>query len=125
MSPHALTQQDGFDEVLASFNVTRNGFLPSEEPLKRIANPYFESWELLIHNLQGLLSNGTLRQRIEHTPVLSTDYLRTEAEWRRAYVILTLLTHSYVWGGEKAAEVNTSYFYSTWRTEAPWRAFAY
>lgn len=105
MSPHAVTQQDGFDEILASFNVTRNGFLPLEEPLKRIANPYYEPWELLIHNLQSLLSNGTLRQRIEHLPVLSTESLRTEAEWRRAYVILTLLTHSYIWGGGKAAEV--------------------
>lgn len=106
MSPHAVTQQDGFDELLASFSVTKNGFLPAEEPIKRIANPYYEAWELLIHNLRSLLSKGALRQRIESTPVLSTDQLRSEAEWRRAYVILTLLTHSYVWGGEKAAEVS-------------------
>lgn len=107
MSPHAVTQQDGFDEILTSFDVTRNGFLPSEEPLQRIANSYYEPWELLIHDLQSLLFTGTLRQRIQNIPVLSTDNLRSEAEWRRAYVILTLLTHSYVWGGEKPAEVST------------------
>lgn len=105
MSPHAITQDHGIDELLASFNVTKNGFLPAEEPLKTIPNSYYEPWELLIHNLQSLLANGTLRHRIDHLPVLVTDKLRTEAEWRRAYVILTLLTHSYVWGGDKAAEV--------------------
>ncbi|KAF3765212.1 Indoleamine 2,3-dioxygenase [Cryphonectria parasitica EP155] len=105
MSPHAVPQQNGYDELLSSFNVTRNGFLPAEEPLARIANPYYEPWELLIHNLTSLLSNGTLRQRVERLPILSTEKLRTEAEWRRAYVILTLLTHGYIWGGEKAAEV--------------------
>lgn len=106
MSPHALTEQLQDEELLASFNVTSNGFLPSEEPLKFLPNSYYEPWELLIHNIQGLLANGTLRQRVEQLPVLSTDGLRTEPEWRRAYVILTLLTHAYVWGGDKAAEVS-------------------
>lgn len=106
MSPHAVTQQEGFDELLASFNLTKNGFLPAEEPLTYISSPYYEAWELLIHNLRSLLSNGTLRQRVDNTAVLSTEKLRSEAEWRRAYVILTLLTHSYVWGGEKPAEVS-------------------
>ncbi|ROV90066.1 hypothetical protein VSDG_08367 [Cytospora chrysosperma] len=106
MSPHAVTEQSQDEELLASFNITRNGFLPSEEPLKFLSNPYYEPWELLIHNLQTLLANGTLRSRVElETPVLSTEFLTTEPEWRRAYVILTLLTHSYVWGGSKAAEV--------------------
>ncbi|KAI3399460.1 hypothetical protein diail_6722 [Diaporthe ilicicola] len=105
MSPHALTEQSQDEELLASFNVTRNGFLPSGEPLKFLPNSYYEPWELLIHNLQDLLANGILRQRVEQVPVLSTEGLRTEREWRRAYVILTLLTHSYVWGGEKAAEI--------------------
>lgn len=106
MSPHAVTQQEGFEELLASFSLTKNGFLPAEEPLKHIASPYYEPWELLVHNLRALLSSGTLRQRVDSTAVLSTEKLRSEPEWRRAYVILTLLTHAYVWGGEKPAEVS-------------------
>lgn len=105
MSPHALTEQLQDEELLASFNVTSNGFLPAEEPLKFLPNSYYEPWELLIHNVQDLLSNGSLRQRVDQLPVLSTDGLRTEPEWRRAYVILTLLTHSYVWGGDRPAEI--------------------
>ncbi|KAJ0104277.1 hypothetical protein J7T55_009441 [Diaporthe amygdali] len=105
MSPHAVTEQFQDEELLASFNVTSNGFLPSEEPLKFLPNSYYEPWELLIHNLQSHLGNGTLRQKVDQLPVLSTEGLRTEPEWRRAYVILTLLTHSYVWGGDKAAEI--------------------
>ncbi|KUI61115.1 Indoleamine 2,3-dioxygenase [Cytospora mali] len=105
MSPHAVTEQSQDEELLASFNITINGFLPSQKPLGFLPNPYYEPWELIIHNLQTFLASGTLRPKIEQTPVLATEYLRTEPEWRRAYVILTLLTHSYVWGGEKAAEV--------------------
>lgn len=105
MSPHAITEQCQDEELLSSFGVTNNGFLPSAEPLKVISNLYYEPWELLIHNLQALLASGALRSRVEKTPVLSTAYLRTEPEWRRAYVILTILTHSYVWGGNKASEV--------------------
>lgn len=106
MPPHAITSEPSISELLASFNVSKNGFLPAEEPLKSLSSPYYEPWELLIHSLQSLLHNNTLRHRIEHIPVLSTDKLRTEAEWRRAYVILALLTHAYVWGGSKAAEVS-------------------
>lgn len=113
MSPHAVTEQFQDEELLASFNVTSNGFLPSEEPLKFLPNSYYEPWELLIHNLQTLLANESLRTRVEQTPVLSTGYLRTEPEWRRAYVILALLMHSYIWGGDKAAEVCCSHL-STW-----------
>ncbi|ROV87625.1 hypothetical protein VMCG_10627 [Cytospora schulzeri] len=105
MSPHAVTEQSQDAELLASFNVTSNGFLPSEEPLKSLPNSYYEPWEFLIYNLQDLLDNGSLRSRVDQTPVLSTEFLLTEPEWRRAYVILTLLTHSYVWGGDKAADI--------------------
>lgn len=105
MSPHAVPQHQGYDELLASYNVSRNGFLPAQEPLKKIPSPYYEPWELLIHNLQPLLANGTLRQRVDNTPVLSTDKLKTEPEWRRAYVILSFLLHAYVWCGEKPAEI--------------------
>lgn len=106
MSPHAVTREATIESLLASFNVSKHGFLPAEEPLKTISSPYYEPWELLIHNLQGLLDNGTLRKRVDSMPVLSTEKLGSEAERRRAYVILTLLTHSYVWGGDKAAEVS-------------------
>lgn len=107
MSPHTVPQHQSYDEFLASFNLSRNGFLPAHEPLNKIPSPYYEPWELLIHNLQGLLVSGTLRQRVENIPVLSTERLRSEPEWRRAYVILTFLLHAYVWGGEKPAEVRT------------------
>ncbi|PSR77839.1 indoleamine 2,3-dioxygenase [Coniella lustricola] len=105
MSPHAVPQQQDWDELLASFNVTKHGFLPAEEPLKSLPDAYYEPWEYLICNLQPLLAERTLRQSIDTLPVLSVDKLHTEPEWRRAYVILTLLTHSYVWGGDNAAEI--------------------
>ncbi|WYZ36095.1 hypothetical protein EsH8_X_000742 [Colletotrichum jinshuiense] len=109
MSPHALpisaeqSQPDVFP--LRKYAITPNGFLPAEAPLKVLSNPYFSSWEKIIQHLPELLKAGKLRREVDALPVLSTDMLRNEAEWRRSYVILIFLAHAYVWGGEKAEEI--------------------
>ncbi|KAF6803541.1 indoleamine -dioxygenase pyrrole -dioxygenase [Colletotrichum sojae] len=109
MSPHALpvsaeqAQDDAFS--FEKYAITQNGFLPADAPLKVLPDPYYAPWEKVIQHLPALLKAGKLRSDVDSLPVLSTDKLRTEAEWRRAYVILTFFTHAYVWGGEKAEEV--------------------
>lgn len=55
--------------------------------------------------LPELLKRNTIRQSIEGLDVLSTERLRTDEEWRRAYVILSFLAHGYIWGGDMASEV--------------------
>ncbi|KAH9894503.1 Indoleamine 2,3-dioxygenase [Xylariomycetidae sp. FL2044] len=110
MSPHALSASTlAGDATLISWllkkhEVTVNGFLPSEEPLKRLLDPYYAPWEDLVGNLPGLLGSGSLRSRVESLSVLCTEKLTTQAEWRRAYTILAFLTHGYVWGGRQPAE---------------------
>jgi indoleamine 2,3-dioxygenase len=108
MSPHAvdsqtLGQNDHWN--LSKFAVTKNAFLPEESQPDRLSDPYYESWELVAHNLAELIEAGRIHDAIRELPVLSTDLLKSEAEWRRAYVILAFFTHAYVWGGEKAQEV--------------------
>jgi indoleamine 2,3-dioxygenase len=108
MSPHAvdsqtLGQNDPWN--LAKFAITKNAFLPEESLPTVLSDSYYESWELVAHNLPELIETGRIHDAIKELPVLSTDLLKSEAEWRRAYVILAFFTHAYVWGGEKAEEV--------------------
>ncbi|KAF3207047.1 hypothetical protein TWF106_008892 [Orbilia oligospora] len=84
---------------------TKTGFLPDAPPLAALQDLYYAPWETTVSNLQPLLLSKKIRQVVEGLPVLSTDQLRTEAEWRRAYLILSFLSHSYIWGGDFASEV--------------------
>lgn len=114
MSPHAVTPSahetaaESRSYLASKFGVTPNGFLPADAPLATLPDPYYAPWEALAQHLPQLIRDGTLRQRVCALEVLSTDRLKTEAEWRRAYVILGFLTHGYVWGGCQAAEVRPS-----------------
>jgi indoleamine 2,3-dioxygenase len=93
---------------LEDYAITSNGFLPEAPPLKRLPHPYYVPWESLVESLPTALAEQTLRQQVDRLPILSTDHLATEQEWRRACVVLGFLTHGYVWGGETAAEVRLS-----------------
>lgn len=82
-----------------------SGFLPSEPPLELLPDSYYQPWENIIRNLQSLLLSKRLHKMVDDLPVLSTEYLKTTAEWQRAYSILTFLTHSYIWGGDGPRDV--------------------
>lgn len=84
---------------------SEHGFLPNELPLEALPDPYYSKWENTVRNLQGLVLSRRLRGLVDRLPVLSTDHLRTEPEWRRAYSILAFISHAYIWGGDGPAEV--------------------
>ncbi|KAH7156083.1 Indoleamine 2,3-dioxygenase [Dactylonectria macrodidyma] len=107
MSPHAIPQRTSQSAELRKFSVSRNAFLPENAPLKQLPDAYYEPWELVVHNLPALIEKGEtgIRRAVQQLPVLSTDRLRSEPEWRRAYMILAFMTHAYVWGGEKPEEI--------------------
>lgn len=110
MSPHAVLQdqeQPGTPSVdLTKFAVTQNAFLPSSSPPTALSDTYYEPWELIAQHLAPLIDSGRIRQSVDGLPVLSTDQLTCEAEWRRAYVILAFMSHAYIWGGDKPSEVS-------------------
>lgn len=108
MSPHALrseslAQRQPLD--LSKFAVSRNAFIPEDSPPKMLSDSYYEPWELVAHNLPELIQTGRIHDAIRQLPILSTNGLKSEAEWRRAYVILSYFTHAYIWGGNKPEEV--------------------
>ena len=81
------------------------GFLPADVPLDRLPDPYYSPWEEAVAKLQPLLLSKRLLEVVKKLPVLTTSKLTTQREWRRAYVVLCFLTHSYIWGGSKPEEV--------------------
>jgi indoleamine 2,3-dioxygenase len=90
----------------AEFGITSDyGFLSPELPLEVLPDPYYAEWEMIIGNLQPLLLSKRLRSIVDQLPILSVTHLRTDAEWRRAYVILVFILHGYVWGGDSPTEV--------------------
>ncbi|KAL1839638.1 hypothetical protein VTJ49DRAFT_1299 [Mycothermus thermophilus] len=91
--------------VLADYGISpRHGFLPDVLPLTRLPDPYYNKWEAIVANLQGLILSRRLRGVIDRLPVLSTVGLEHEAEWRRAYMLLCFMAHGYIWGGDSPSD---------------------
>ena len=59
-----------------------------------------------MNNFQSLLLSKRLRTVIDKLPIIPPVHLETEAEWRRAYTVLTFLAHGYIWGGDKPSEAS-------------------
>lgn len=93
--PRGLKMQD--------FDVSPEcGFLPSEFPLEKLPQEYYQPWETLMASLPALLLCRRIRPMVEELPILSTKELKTVPEQRRAYQVLGFLSHAYIWGGDKA-----------------------
>ena len=88
-------------------NVARHGFLPPEQPLEALPSPYFDPWEQIATHLPSLISKRMIRCAVRSMPVLSSQELNSESEWRRAYVVLGFLLQGYIWGGSKPEEVSS------------------
>ncbi|KAI0204091.1 Indoleamine 2,3-dioxygenase [Astrocystis sublimbata] len=85
--------------------ITENGFLPAEQPLKRLPDTYYEPWECLLDELPKLLREKTIRDVVSGLNTLTTTRLNAQNEWQRAYVILCYLAHGHIWGGNTPSEV--------------------
>lgn len=90
----------------AEYGITPEyGFLSPELPLEILPDPYYAKWEKIVQNLQALILSKGLRLMVERLPILSTSHLQSDAEWRRAYVVLVFILHGYVWSGNYPEEV--------------------
>jgi indoleamine 2,3-dioxygenase len=86
---------------LSDYDVSAlHGFLPTEPPCDHLSDTYYAHWESIVRNLQSLILTKRLRGVVDKLPILYTDFLHTEAEWRRAYSILGFMAHAYIWGGD-------------------------
>ncbi|KAJ4392702.1 hypothetical protein N0V85_006881, partial [Neurospora sp. IMI 360204] len=82
--PDSSSFPDHIQSLLNKYDVTTNGFLPEGPPLEVLPDEYYAPWEELIRRLPESLDAGTFREEADGLPVLQTDRLKTEEEWRRA-----------------------------------------
>jgi len=80
------------------------GFLPAEDPLPYLEDPYYAPWEQIAGELPKLLVARKIRPVVEAMPRLSTERLQTDRERRRAMMLLSYIGHAYVWNGDAPAE---------------------
>lgn len=88
--------------ILEKYNVDpRRGFLPTQDPLQRLPYARYHLWEDLADDLPKLLGArlGQARGPLSQLPALKTDKLVTDAELRRAHLLLCIFAHAYIWGG--------------------------
>ena len=97
------------DIRLSDYEISpETGFLPATPPLKRLPGEYFAAWENLMLHLPELNKAKQLRNEVGKLPEKEFSHLtlHSEAEWRRAYVMLCFIGQSYIWGEGQKGLVN-------------------
>lgn len=88
---------------LEKYQVSKEaGFLPSELPLEKLPQLYYQPWETLVANLPSLIFTKRLRKLVDKLPVLSIEHLVDIRQLRRGYQVLGFLAHGYIWGDDMA-----------------------
>lgn len=94
---------------LEEFGISEeSGFMSATPPLRALP-PYFAEWEAVINQLPSLIECKCLRRDILALPCLefSSNTLSSEAEWWRALVVLSFLSHAYQWEEGESGVPNT------------------
>jgi len=85
------------DPCLAEHDVDPlRGFLPSKDPLQRLPDKYIP-WEQVAFDLPGLVSTHLVRDAVDALPLIDTKALKTEAQLRRAMLLLSVLGGACAW----------------------------
>lgn len=92
----------------------KTGFIPEELPLERLEDSYYSPWEQIAQNMAALILTRKIRTMVDNMPLLSTNKLVTEPNWRRACSILSFLAHSYVWAGDEPKDHIPSQLATPW-----------
>ena len=78
------------------------GFLPLQDPLKRLPGA-FDAWEELAQRLPKILASDQLRATVADLPPFPADAINDSRERERAMLLLSYLGHAYVWGAARPA----------------------
>jgi indoleamine 2,3-dioxygenase len=96
---------------------SERGFLPLQDPLTRLPQP-FDEWENVAMRLPKLLASDHFRHMIEDLPPFPIETIGNDRERERAMALLSYLGHAYVWGEDKPAQVLPM------RLAVPWQSVA-
>jgi len=95
----------------------QRGFLPSQDPLTRLPQP-FDAWEQVALGLPKLLASDHIRRTIEELPPFPVDQIGNDRERERAMTLLSYLGHAYVWRGGKPSATLPARLAVPWHTVA-------
>src|SRR5579864_1050892 len=89
------------------------GFLPLQDPLKRLPKA-FDAWEELALCLPKLLVSDRVRGAIADLPPFPVAAINDSRERERAMLLLSYLGHAYVWGGPRPATILPAVLAAPW-----------
>jgi indoleamine 2,3-dioxygenase len=89
------------------------GFLPLQDPLRRLPKA-FDAWEELASHLPKLFASDQLRATIADLPPFPNEALNDPREREKAMLLLSYLGHAYVWGGPRPALILPAVLASPW-----------
>jgi indoleamine 2,3-dioxygenase len=89
------------------------GFLPLQDPLKRLPKA-FDDWEDLALRLPKLLVSDRVRGAIADLPPFPVAAINDSRERERAMLLLSYLGHAYVWGGPRPALILPAVLAAPW-----------
>jgi indoleamine 2,3-dioxygenase len=89
------------------------GFLPLQDPLKRLPRA-FDDWEELALRLPKLLVSDRVRGAIADLPPFPVAAITDSRERERAMLLLSYLGHAYVWGGPRPALILPAVLAAPW-----------
>jgi indoleamine 2,3-dioxygenase len=89
------------------------GFLPLQDPLKRLPRA-FDDWEELALRLPKLLVSDRVRGAIADLPPFPVAAISDSRERERAMLLLSYLGHAYVWGGPRPALILPAVLAAPW-----------
>ena len=82
---------------LEKYNISvQRGFIPNTDPLLSLPET-FRPWEEIGAGLSDLISAKQLRTTVRQLPSFPMEELKKEAEWWRAYTLLTFISHGHIW----------------------------
>jgi len=103
---------------IAAFEISsERGFLPLQDPLKRLPKA-FEAWESVALGLPKLLVSDQVHRTIAELPPFPIEAIKADRERERAMLLLSYLGHAYVWGGPGAETTLPA------RLAVPWHQIA-
>jgi len=103
---------------IAAFEISsERGFLPLQDPLKRLPKA-FDAWESVALGLPKLLVSDQVHRTIAELPPFPIEAIKADRERERAMLLLSYLGHAYVWGGPRAETTLPA------RLAVPWHQIA-
>jgi indoleamine 2,3-dioxygenase len=93
------------------------GFLPLQDPLRRLPRP-FDAWEELALGLPKLLASDQVRATTADLPPFPVEAISDSRERERAMLLLSYLGHAYVWGGPRPALILPAVLAVAWHQVA-------